>query len=90
MRAPAILQEDDISRARRAFITFQGSLDNLEQEMKPLEEDMSPALKVHLASLSSIARVFFWQANQELFSPYQRGEQVTLTTKEDGIRENQQ
>ena len=58
----------DIFNARCAYLRFQHSLDAMEQYMKPLQEQMSPELKIHLASLSSIARVFFCQANQELFT----------------------
>jgi len=77
-------------RARIAFIEFEAALDKLEQEMALLDEDMSPALKTHLNSLGSMARLFFFQANWEIFSPYKQVEQSTLTTKEDGIRGKQQ
>jgi len=55
---------------RRAYIHFQHALDELEQSALPLQLDMSRELGIHFASLSSMARIFFSQANLELFAQH--------------------
>jgi hypothetical protein len=64
---PLIFPEDDCSRARRAMIKFQSTLDWFEQELKPLRPEMSLECQFELDTLGRVARSFYRMANAEVF-----------------------
>ena len=69
---PNTMLTTDQFRARQAFFRFQRALDTLENEMKPLVQQMPIELLIELETLGKSARRFFTLANQELFATQEK------------------